>query len=55
MDPVSLRQRVEESIRELIDGDAWNRAELIEKAEFDSLSAFAEGLSKAREVPNEPR
>lgn len=40
LSPVLLRQRVEDAIVARIDGDAWTRAEIAERAELESLSTI---------------
>lgn len=45
--PPELRDRVEETIKSLIDSDAWNRSLLVEKAEVDSMSLFAAEWKKS--------
>ena len=50
MPPPELRDRVEETIVDLIDMDAWNRSLLVEKAEVDSMSLFAAEWKKSISV-----
>jgi len=47
MDPNDLRACVEEEIKELIDPEAWERCEIVNKAEQESLKAGMEGWLKA--------
>ena len=40
LSPVILRERVEQAIRDRLDLEAWNRAEIVEQAERDSLTTI---------------
>ncbi|HJN17464.1 MAG TPA: hypothetical protein QGH10_18305 [Armatimonadota bacterium] len=40
LDPVDLRDRIADAIDGRLDHDAWNRAEVVEKAERDSLTSI---------------
>jgi hypothetical protein len=41
MNPVALRDRVEEAIQEYIDQEAWDRADAVEAAEMDNIREIA--------------
>ena len=45
MDPNDLRDCVEEAIRELIEPEAWERCETVNRAEQESLKTFLEKWS----------
>ena len=40
MSPVILRDRVGQAILDRLDSEAWNRAEVVEAAERDSLTSI---------------
>ena len=40
LNPVVLRDRVRDAIDDRLDHDAWNRAEMVERAERDSLASI---------------
>ena len=46
MDPNDLRDCVEESIKELIEPVAWNRCEIVNRAEQESLKTILAGWNK---------
>lgn len=47
MDPVVLRKRVEASIKEMIDLEYWQRCEVAERAERESLRHYMKGWRQA--------
>jgi hypothetical protein len=46
LNPNTLRAAVEQRIRDVIEWDRWERCELIEKTEFESLDVFVRGLQE---------
>jgi len=52
LSPVSLRQRIEEQIAQLLDLDAWRHAATIEAAQVDSMKAFQAAYLKSRHASN---
>ena len=41
MNPVDLRERVEDEIQSYIDDELWDRAEQVEQAERESIRQYA--------------
>ena len=48
MDPNDLRDCVEEAIRELIEPEAWERCEVVNAAELESLRTVLGKWGKAK-------
>ena len=44
MNPVDLRVRVEDEILDYIDEKTWQRADMVEQAERESIRQFASAL-----------
>ena len=48
MNPVDLRERVENEILDYIDQEKWQRADMVERAERESIREFASALKTLR-------
>lgn len=46
LSPVTLRQRVEDAIADMIDADTWNRSLMVERAEVEAMQSYSEQLKR---------
>ena len=47
LSPVTLRQRVEDAIADMIDADTWNRSLMVERAEVEAMQSYSEQLKRS--------